>query len=207
MAPSEYCNEVIHLYVEKDIRVEFAGSVEEAQKKCLPGQQIYITVRYCPPTAKRYPEGIAYVTPVVTNDSPLHRAMWMAVHKTRTRHPATLIWQLDDLFFIEIGDRRNTYKFYDVYSKSMHWKLKASRLKKLFPSCAKCGSDKKLTFHHYSYDSIPFELVGDIDILCGKCHYRLHMGTPMESPEDDNRHVDELVGYTIPRAFTPQVFK
>ena len=84
--------------------------------------------------------------------------------------------------------RRNQWKYfhnflvanrisYQDYLLSDHWKdvrrrFWASKLHN--GSCFVCSSKDKLQVHHKSYKRIGKEKMGDLILLCGKCHKETH---------------------------------
>ena len=64
--------------------------------------------------------------------------------------------------------------YYD-YMKSDEWKAKRLEcLKRDNFQCQKCGTAKNLVIHHWTYDRLGNEDLGDIVTLCKDCHKKIH---------------------------------
>ena len=64
---------------------------------------------------------------------------------------------------------------YQEYLKSEHWKEKRqAALKHYGEWCALCNSKSDLQVHHNSYELLGDEDMGDLTILCKKCHASYH---------------------------------
>jgi len=63
---------------------------------------------------------------------------------------------------------------YLAYLKSAHWKdLRRRALTQGF-TCRNCKDDKKIHVHHIRYRNLVDCRVGDLVVLCEKCHNRIH---------------------------------
>lgn len=61
------------------------------------------------------------------------------------------------------------------YLKSSKWKmLKMLKLSKTNNKCESCGSTHNLHLHHNTYKRLGDEKLSDLNILCDKCHNKLH---------------------------------
>ena len=59
--------------------------------------------------------------------------------------------------------------------KSDKWKAKRLEcLKRDNYQCQKCGTAKNLVIHHWTYDRLGNEDLGDIVTLCKDCHKKIH---------------------------------
>lgn len=65
---------------------------------------------------------------------------------------------------------------YVQYLLSEHWKeTKTRALKRAGFKCEACGAENTvLEVHHKNYKHLWHESQQDLEVLCSKCHYRLH---------------------------------
>lgn len=76
--------------------------------------------------------------------------------------------------FYEYDENWNKVKYHD-YIKSDKWKAKRLEcLKRDNYQCQKCGTAKNLVIHHWTYDRLGNEDLGDIVTLCKNCHKKVH---------------------------------
>jgi 5-methylcytosine-specific restriction endonuclease McrA len=62
-----------------------------------------------------------------------------------------------------------------VYLKSEHWKLlREAKFKQVGRKCEKCPSIKILQVHHIRYKEIFNVILSDLQVLCRKCHKKIH---------------------------------
>ena len=60
------------------------------------------------------------------------------------------------------------------YYKTPQWKFKTKMMKTLHPYCSICGTSKNLITHHKTYANRGHEELDDLQVLCFKCHEKLH---------------------------------
>lgn len=65
-------------------------------------------------------------------------------------------------------------KWYAKYLKSEHWLNLSDRIKQDRKCCELCNSTKNLVVHHLTYENIYNELDEDLQLLCKKCHCKVH---------------------------------
>ena len=76
--------------------------------------------------------------------------------------------------FYEFDKDWKKVKYHD-YIKSDKWKAKRLEcLKRDNYQCQKCGTAKNLVIHHWTYDRLGNEDLGDIVTLCKNCHKKVH---------------------------------
>lgn len=76
--------------------------------------------------------------------------------------------------YYEHNENWNKENYYD-YIKSDKWKAKRLEcLKRDNFQCQKCGTAKNLVIHHWTYDRLGNEDLGDIVTLCKDCHKKIH---------------------------------
>lgn len=76
--------------------------------------------------------------------------------------------------FYEYDRNWNEVKYHD-YIKSDKWKAKRLEcLKRDNYQCQKCGTATNLVIHHWTYDRLGNEDLGDIVTLCKECHKKVH---------------------------------
>jgi len=63
---------------------------------------------------------------------------------------------------------------YYKYINSSKWKKKSKFFISIVRKCNKCGDDEGLGCHHKHYNTIGFERLKDVEILCWRCHRKLH---------------------------------
>jgi hypothetical protein len=64
---------------------------------------------------------------------------------------------------------------YEKYLKSPRWKAFCQRAYGFYgKKCMACGSRAKLHVHHCTYDRLGRELLGDVRVVCDKCHRLIH---------------------------------
>lgn len=67
---------------------------------------------------------------------------------------------------------------YEQYRKTRHWRVLSARLRRnavrYGPGCARCSSKMRLVVHHKHYDTLGCERKEDLEVVCWKCHRRLH---------------------------------
>lgn len=67
---------------------------------------------------------------------------------------------------------------YYEYIRSAEWKAKAKAAKKIAgwrcQSCGKMAAGHLLHAHHLTYERLGHERRGDIQVLCVKCHEKVH---------------------------------
>lgn len=69
-------------------------------------------------------------------------------------------------------DRINEYH---QYIKSVKWKSKRELLfNERGKMCQKCGSHNDIQVHHLTYKNIFNEPLGDLMVVCRKCHKKIH---------------------------------
>lgn len=75
--------------------------------------------------------------------------------------------------------RRRRSLLYMVYLHSPLWRLR--RRIWIFRAggrCQACGSRRRLTIHHRTYERLGHERRGDVTVLCWRCHRRHHERHP-----------------------------
>lgn len=74
--------------------------------------------------------------------------------------------------------REEQYNDYRSYINSYDWQVKADIMKrKAMYICQQCGkkaTKKKLHVHHRHYKTLFHERIGDLEVLCDKCHAKRH---------------------------------
>ena len=66
-------------------------------------------------------------------------------------------------------------KDYKEYLKSEKWqKIRKTAFSQRGKKCEVCQSVKSLHIHHLTYDRIFNESLSDLQILCRKCHEKVH---------------------------------
>lgn len=63
---------------------------------------------------------------------------------------------------------------YENYMKTNHWIQIRSSIINQSSKCTACGSTEKLHLHHRHYKNIGNETIADFEILCKRCHNRIH---------------------------------
>ena len=67
---------------------------------------------------------------------------------------------------------------YSQYLRTNHWRLLSARLRRnalrYCQGCARCGAKIRLVVHHRHYDTLGCERKEDLEVVCWKCHRRLH---------------------------------
>jgi 5-methylcytosine-specific restriction endonuclease McrA len=64
---------------------------------------------------------------------------------------------------------------YHEYIHSEAWKArKAEAIRKAGYRCEKCKSIAKLQVHHTAYIRLGCELDSDLEVVCEKCHKKIH---------------------------------
>lgn len=78
--------------------------------------------------------------------------------------------------------RRRHSLLYVLYLRSPIWRLRRRLwLLQAGGRCERCGSRRRLTIHHRSYDRLGHERRVDVTVLCWDCHRREHHA-PREGP-------------------------
>ncbi len=66
-------------------------------------------------------------------------------------------------------------KIYLDYLQSNEWaQIRIDLFELRGKKCERCGSKKRISVHHLSYDNIFNEEPEDLEILCDKCHKNEH---------------------------------
>lgn len=60
---------------------------------------------------------------------------------------------------------------YHAYMRSPEWKTKSAAMRMYFKTCAVCDSSLKLCVHHKHYESVGYEKLQDLTVLCGEHHW------------------------------------
>ncbi len=75
-------------------------------------------------------------------------------------------------------------KGYDKYISSKEWKAKRQEVFDTYsgykPKCELCRNPNDLHIHHLNYENFTKEKLGDLVILCKKCHLKLVHGSSEE---------------------------
>ena len=72
-------------------------------------------------------------------------------------------------------ERADISSEYREYLDSVFWKAKRRKaLEKAKFVCELCGSAKNLQVHHISYEHLGYEPLGDLLVVCKRCHEKLH---------------------------------
>lgn len=84
------------------------------------------------------------------------------------------ITEKDDQFFFEnnyLGPK-SPFMGYSAYISSYHWRKKRKyALEKLGAQCQRCSAtDKPLQLHHKHYETLYYEKLEDVAVLCEGCH-------------------------------------
>jgi hypothetical protein len=68
---------------------------------------------------------------------------------------------------------------YVVYLRSPLWRLRRRVwIVRARGRCQDCGSRRRLTIHHRTYERLGHEHRADVKVLCWDCHRRHHAGDP-----------------------------
>lgn len=71
--------------------------------------------------------------------------------------------------------RRRHSLFYVVYLRSPLWRLRRRIwIVRARGRCQRCGSRRRLTIHHRTYQRLGHERRADVRVLCWDCHRRQH---------------------------------
>lgn len=64
---------------------------------------------------------------------------------------------------------------YNAYISSSKWRRRRARALMLGNyQCANCGAKRNLHVHHLSYEHFTKELDSELQVLCRKCHQKVH---------------------------------
>ena len=75
--------------------------------------------------------------------------------------------------------RRRRSLFYVVYLHSPLWRLRRRIwIVRAGSRCRRCGSRRRLTIHHRTYQRLGRERRADVTVLCWRCHRRHHPVRP-----------------------------
>ena len=70
---------------------------------------------------------------------------------------------------------QNTKEWYAEYLGSDHWKdVRARKLEAIGFCCESCSTKSYLQVHHLTYSRVGAERLGDLMVLCGRCHSFAH---------------------------------
>ena len=68
---------------------------------------------------------------------------------------------------------------YEDYLKTDHWQRTRRRaIQRQGGQCQLCRSTENLVVHHLSYERKGQELPSDLEVLCARCHRRIHGRLP-----------------------------
>jgi len=90
--------------------------------------------------------------------------------------PRDLIWvPFDATIRIVYMKKKRRSKDYNSYIQSPAWRAKrAEKIILQGGSCEHCGTTGNLHVHHLSYVRLGREKMEDLQVLCKRCHSRLH---------------------------------
>ena len=63
---------------------------------------------------------------------------------------------------------------YYEYINSKKWKYKSKLFTNIVKKCKTCSSNEGLGCHHKHYNTLGRETLKDVEILCWRCHKKLH---------------------------------
>lgn len=75
---------------------------------------------------------------------------------------------------IKCLDTGETVVGYENYMNTKHWSIIRSSIITENSKCVACGSGSSLQLHHRHYKNIGKETAIDFEILCSRCHGRIH---------------------------------
>lgn len=89
----------------------------------------------------------------------------------------------------------NWRKLYTDYLRSEEWKAVRE---KLFIErgkiCECCGSEKKIHVHHLHYNTLTFERMEDLKVLCEKCHNQEHININRNKEKQKAFNISKSIG-------------
>src|SRR4051812_24840716 len=80
-----------------------------------------------------------------------------------------------ELIFIENGLARLGLRNLEAYYASKWWQAQLDWYWRTYPHvCARCPQTNSLQLHHKTYERLGRELDADLELLCKRCHHKLH---------------------------------
>jgi len=77
----------------------------------------------------------------------------------------TRVWLID----------RYKKSIYHQYLNSKEWNIIRNKMLKFSDyKCSRCSETENLQVHHLNYNSLGNESLGDLEVLCNKCHQEVH---------------------------------
>ena len=73
---------------------------------------------------------------------------------------------------------------YKEYLNSEHWKLVRKQKYSKKNRCCICGETSNLNIHHLTYKNIGSEDLGDLRVMCKRCHELAHKLIPLIKRKD-----------------------
>lgn len=66
------------------------------------------------------------------------------------------------------------FKSYKDFLSSKFWNDKREIIISCHPYCSNCGTKENLCVHHLTYETLGNESMKDVEVLCFKCHSKIH---------------------------------